>query len=111
MRPNDAPKAQPLRDALLGVKKEDDVAEAISAGPDSRLWLALASQKRKLGLAARKLLAKGGQLALKGVPDLSLDAMLRLAHAALLSQGAESWTAPVAGHRVHRYAFQGRRKG
>jgi pimeloyl-ACP methyl ester carboxylesterase len=83
------------------------VAEAISAGPDNQLWLALSMQRRKLSLAARKLLAKGGQLALKGVPDLSLDSMLRLAHAALLSQGAESWTAPLAGHRVHRYAFQG----
>jgi len=91
--------------------KEEDVAEAISAGPDNRLWLALATQRRKLGLAARKLLSKGGQLALKGVPDFSLDAMLRLAHAALLSQGAESWTAPLAGHRVHRYAFLGKGTG
>jgi pimeloyl-ACP methyl ester carboxylesterase len=57
------------------------------------------------------MLARGGQLALRGVPDLSLDLMLRLAHGALLAQGAESWTSRLQGHRVHRYAFNGTGNG
>src|SRR5438552_4254431 len=61
----------------------------------------------KIEMAARRL----RWLAFRGVPDLSLQAMLRVAHAAMLSQGAESWTASLAGHRVHRYAFHGRGKG
>jgi pimeloyl-ACP methyl ester carboxylesterase len=57
------------------------------------------------------MLARGGQLALRGVPDVPLDFLVRLAHGALLAQGAESWMAPLAGHRVHRYAFEGRGQG
>ncbi len=72
-----------------------------------RPWFALARHRRRLGLAARKLLSHGGLLALRAVPDVSLEAMARLAHGAMLARGAESWTAPVAGHRVHRYAFSG----
>lgn len=44
----------------------------------------------------------------RGVPDVSLDFLLRVAHAALLARGAESWFSRVAGHRVHRYAFAGK---
>lgn len=51
------------------------------------------------------------RLALRGVPDLSVQSLLRLAHAALLAQGAESWTSRLAGHTVHRYAFRGRGTG
>lgn len=79
--------------------------------PPRNLWLTLAQQRKKLGLAARRVLAQGGQLALRGVPDLSLDLMLRLAHGAMISRGAESWSSVLAGHRVQRYAFQGRGDG
>ena len=51
---------------------------SVTALEANRLWLALLTQRRKLGLAARQLLNKGGQLALNCVPDLSLEAMLRL---------------------------------
>src|SRR5204862_204041 len=82
------------------------LAEALERHPEPRrLWLVLASQRKRRGLAARRVLAQGGQLALRGVPDLSLDLMMRLAHGAMLAQGAESWTAPIHGQRVHRYAF------
>ena len=88
------------------------LAEALSAELGSgRLWLMVAAQKRRLGLAARRMLSQGGLLALRGVPDLSLELLMRVAHATLLAQGAESWTAPLAGHRVHRYAFAGRGHG
>jgi len=87
------------------------MTEALQDEPPRSLWLSLAMQKKRLGLAARHMLARGGQLALRGVPDLSLDLMVRLAHGALLAQGAESWTAPLAGHRAHRYAFDGRGDG
>jgi len=87
---------------------EERLAEALERREESRrLWLVLARQRRRLGLAARRVLAHGGQLALRGVPDLSLDLLMRLAHGAMLAQGAESWTASLHGHRVHRYAFQG----
>jgi len=89
----------------------DNVEQAAQWPHPSRLWLTLAVQRKKLSLAARRMLSQGGQLALKGVPDLSLDLMMRLGHAAMLAQGAESWTAPVGGHRVHRYAFAGAGKG
>lgn len=72
------------------------------------LWVTVAAQRKRLGLAARKVLSQGGLLALRGVPDLSMDLMGRLAHGALVAQGAESWIAPLAGHRVQRYAFAGR---
>jgi pimeloyl-ACP methyl ester carboxylesterase len=72
-----------------------------------RLWLMVAAHRRRLGLAARRMLSQGGLLALRGVPDLSLELMMRVAHATMLAQGAESWTAPLAGRRVHRYAFAG----
>jgi pimeloyl-ACP methyl ester carboxylesterase len=80
----------------------------------ARLWLSLASQRRKLGLSARRLLARSGAemqaLALRGVPDLRLEWLRRLSHAALIAQGAESWTGMLGGYRVHRYAFAGRGK-
>src|SRR5256885_2274256 len=60
--------------------------------------------QKRLALAARRL-------ALRAVPDLSLDSMVRLAHGAMLLRGAESWTAALAGHRVHRYAFDGKSDG
>jgi len=76
------------------------------------LWLSLAAQRRRLGLSARRLLKLSGaemqSLALRGVPDLHLDWLRRLSHAAFLAQGAESWTGTVGGRRVHRYAFEGR---
>jgi pimeloyl-ACP methyl ester carboxylesterase len=94
---------------------EDKLAQTVMQ-MDSRaaiggLWLALAAQRRRLGLAARRMLSEGGQLALRGVPDVSLELMLRLAHGALLAQGAESWISKVGGHLVHRYAFAGSGKG
>ena len=49
-------------------------------------------------------------LALRGVPDLRLEWLHRLSHAALIAQGAESWTGTLGGYRVHRYAFAGRGK-
>ncbi|HEY6911037.1 MAG TPA: alpha/beta fold hydrolase [Myxococcales bacterium] len=70
-------------------------------------WFALGRYRRRLGLAARRVLSQGGLLALRGVPDVSLGSMMRLAHGAMLAQGAESWTSAVGGHRVHRYAFTG----
>ena len=78
---------------------------------EAALWVAIASQRKRLGLAARKMLSQGGQLALRGVPDLSLDLMMRLAHGAMVAQGAESWLSSLAVHRVHRYAFSGSGKG
>ena len=48
---------------------------------------------------------------MRGVPDVPLELMLRLAHAALIARGAESWTSAVGGQRVHRYAFNGRGGG
>ena len=92
---------------------EEALAEALERRhPEPRkIWLALASQRKLLDRAARRMLARGGQLALRGVPDLSLDLMMRLAHGALLAQGAESWTSRLRGHRVHRYAFAGQRSG
>ena len=75
------------------------------------LWVVMAAQRRRLSMAARRMLSQGGQIALRGVPDLSLDLMQRLAHGAMLTQGAESWIAPLAGHRVQRYAFEGRGNG
>jgi abhydrolase domain-containing protein 6 len=87
---------------------EDKLAEALDQQTEPRrFWLAIASQRKRLGLAARRMLSQGGQLALRGVPDLSLDLLMRLAHGAMLAQGADSWTAPLSGHRVHRYAFAG----
>lgn len=92
---------------------EDALAEALEQRPPSprSLWLALATQKKRLSRAARRMLAHGGQLALRGVPDLSLELMTRLAHGALLAQGAESWSSHLRGHRVHRYAFAGQGQG
>ena len=90
---------------------ENKLAEAVAHEDGGRLWLSLASQRRRLSLAARRVLAQGGQLALRGVPDLSLDLLMRLAHAAMLAQGAESWTTSLAGQRVHRYAFTGHGRG
>jgi pimeloyl-ACP methyl ester carboxylesterase len=79
------------------------------------LWLTLAAQRRKLGLHARRLLARSTaemqMLALRGVPDLRIDSLRKLSHAALIAQGAESWTGTIAGYRVHRYAFAGRGSG
>src|ERR1700674_1045528 len=87
---------------------ESKLTEALAQESESRrLWLLVAAQRRGLGLAARRMLSQGGLLALRGVPDLSLDLMMRLAHGAMLAQGAESWTAPLHGHRGHRYAFTG----
>jgi len=82
---------------------------------EARLWLVLAAQRRKLGMHARRLLARSTiemqMLALRGVPDLRLEWLRRLSHAALLAQGAESWTGTIHGHRVHRYAFSGQGDG
>jgi 2-hydroxymuconate-semialdehyde hydrolase len=87
---------------------EQKLAQALEQQTEpARLWLLLATQRKRLGLAARRMLSQGGLLALRGVPDLSLELMMRIAHATMLAQGAESWTAPLRGHRVHRYAFTG----
>src|ERR1051325_7947906 len=90
-------------------------AAAQGRSREARLWLVLAAQRRKLGMHARRLLARSTiemqMLALRGVPDLRLEWLRRLSHAALLAQGAESWTGTVHGHRVHRYAFAGRGDG
>src|SRR5947209_15274327 len=95
-------------------------AHEIAPGPsvaerrarEARLWLVLAAQRRKLGMHARRLLARSTiemqMLALRGVPDLRLEWLRRVSHAALLAQGAESWTGTIGRHRVHRYAFSGR---
>ena len=91
--------------------------EAAAQGDPGRagFWLSLAGQKRKLDMAARKLLARSGAemqaLALRGVPDLRLEWLHRLSHAALIAQGAESWTGTLGGYRVHRYAFTGTGSG
>jgi len=90
---------------------EHKIAETIESEEPRRLWVSIASQRKRLGLAARRMLAHGGHLALRGVPDLSLDLMMRLAHGAMLAQGAESWTSSLNGHRVHRYAFAGHGDG
>jgi 3-oxoadipate enol-lactonase len=88
------------------------LAEVLAREPDAgRLWLSVAAQRKRLGLAARRMLSHGGLLALRGVPDVSLELMMRVAHAAMLAQGAESWTAALGGHRVHRYAFAGKGQG
>ncbi len=87
---------------------EEKLAEALEHPEEPRrIWLTIASQRRALGLAARRMLSRGGQLALRGVPDVPVELMHRLAHGAMLAQGAESWTAPLAGYRAHRYAFAG----
>jgi pimeloyl-ACP methyl ester carboxylesterase len=51
------------------------------------------------------------RLVLRGLPDLSLERMQRLAHGAMVVKGAESWLSSLAGHRVQRYAFAGEGKG
>jgi abhydrolase domain-containing protein 6 len=90
-------------------------AAAQGQSREARLWLRLAAQRRKLGMRARRLLARSTvemqMLALRGVPDLRLEWLRRLSHAALLAQGAESWTGSIGGRRVHRYAFTGRGTG
>src|SRR3954452_16902577 len=92
-----------------------DAAAARERSREARLWLRLAAQRRKLGLRARRLLARSTvemqMLALRGGPDLRLEWLRRLSHAALLAQGAESWTGSIGGRRVHRYAFPGRGGG
>src|SRR5713101_3260090 len=107
----------PLRGGA--VSREQEVERAVEAAAREEparasLWLSLAAQRRKLGLSARRLLQRSGTemqaLALRGVPDLRLDWLRRLSHAALIAQGAESWTGTLGGHRVHRYAFAGRGK-
>jgi pimeloyl-ACP methyl ester carboxylesterase len=98
------------------VTEQHEVERAVEAAAQgqpalAKLWLSLAAQKRKLGLSARRLLARSGAemqaLALLGVPDLRLAWLHRLSHAALIAQGAESWTGTLGGYRVHRYAFTG----
>jgi pimeloyl-ACP methyl ester carboxylesterase len=97
-------------------REVERAVEAAAQGQPARarLWLSLAAQRRKLGLSARRLLARSGAemqaLALRGVPDLRLEWLRRLSHAALIAQGAESWTGMLGGYRVHRYAFAGRGK-
>jgi pimeloyl-ACP methyl ester carboxylesterase len=90
-------------------------AAAQGRARDARLWLVLAAQRRRLGMQARRLLARSTvemqMLALRGVPDLHLEWLRRLSHAAFLAQGAESWTGTIGQKRVHRYAFTGRGKG
>jgi len=91
---------------------EDRLAQELEQQQEAgHFWLLIAAQKKRLGLAARRMLSNGGLLALRGVPDLSLELMMRLAHGAMLAQGAESWTASLNGHRVHRYAFAGQGEG
>ncbi len=91
---------------------ENRIAEILTRQPEAaRLWLLVAAQRKRLGMAARRMLSQGGLLALRGVPDLSLELMMRLAHGAMLAQGAESWTSSLDGHRVHRYAFAGHGDG
>src|SRR5438445_300007 len=108
-----------ILDELRGgpVSEDREVERAVEAAARgeparARLWLSLAAQRRRLGLSARQLLKRSGAemqaLALRGVPDLRLDWLRRVSHAALLAQGAESWTGTLGGHRVHRYAFAGR---
>ena len=104
--------------ALRGTKvnEEHEVQRAVEAAAQAearrgRLWLALAAQRRRLGLSARRILSVRGAevqaFALLGVPDLRLEWLRRLSHAALIAQGAESWTGMLGGYRVHRYAFEG----
>jgi len=93
----------------------DGVDSAAPAQPGrGRVWISLAAQRRRLQMSARQLLKRGGAevqaLALRGVPDVPLDWLRRVSHAAMLAQGAESWTGTLGGHRVHRYAFAGRGK-
>jgi pimeloyl-ACP methyl ester carboxylesterase len=101
------------------VKEERKVERALEAAARgeprrSRLWPSFAAQRRRLEVSARRLLKRSSAevqaLALRGVPDLRLDWLRRVSHAALLAQGAESWTGMLGGHRVHRYAFAGRGK-
>ena len=93
----------------------NQAAAAQGSARDARLWLVLAAQRRRLGMQARRLLARSTvemqMLALRGVPDLRLDWLRRLSHAALIAQGAESWTGTIGRQRVHRYAFTGRGNG
>jgi pimeloyl-ACP methyl ester carboxylesterase len=101
----------------MGAAEVDRAVEAAAKGDagHASLWLTLAAQRRKLGLHARRLLARSSaemqMLALRGVPDLRIDLLRRLSHAALIAQGAESWTGTIAGYRVHRYAFAGSGNG
>jgi pimeloyl-ACP methyl ester carboxylesterase len=102
---------------VTGAGQATRTVEATAAADRARrrVWLSLAAQRRKLEMSARQLLKRGGAemqaLALRGVPDVPLDWLRRVSHAAMLAQGAESWTGTLAGHRVHRYAFIGRGKG
>jgi hypothetical protein len=65
-----------------GVDQQGEVERAVEAAAQGQparasLWLSLAAQKRRLGLSARRLLARSGAemqaLALLGVPDLRLE--------------------------------------
>ena len=48
------------------------------------------------------------RLAFSGVPDLPTSWADKLSHTALVAQGAEQWTSMLGGHRVQRYAIDGR---
>ncbi|HYV68021.1 MAG TPA: alpha/beta fold hydrolase [Myxococcales bacterium] len=101
---------------MTGEREVEQAVEAAAREGSARasLWLSLAAQRRRLGMSARQLLKRSGaemqSLALRGVPDLRLDWLRRLSHAAFVAQGAESWTGTLGGRRVHRYAFAGRGK-
>lgn len=86
---------------------------AFAAGGIGHALLEMTGLRRKL--AEQREMARTrpdlGILALRGLPDLSLDWMVRFAHGAFLARGAESWTSTLVGHRVHRYAFAGRGTG
>src|SRR3954467_10903800 len=92
-----------------------DAAAARERSREARLWLRLAAQRRKRGMRARRLLARSTvemqMLALRGVPDLRLEWLRRLSHAALLAQGAESWTGSIGGGRGPPHAITGRGTG
>jgi len=52
-----------------------------------RLWLLVAAQKKRLGLAARRNALAGRVARASRVPDLSLELMMRLAHGAMAGPG------------------------
>src|SRR5258708_39305507 len=64
-----------MEDPNVAEQIADNVEQAAETPHPSRRWLTLAVQRKKLSLAARRMLSQGGQRALKGAPALSLDRM------------------------------------
>src|SRR5258707_14272499 len=75
---------------------ETRLADTLNAELGSgRLWLMVAAQRKKLGMAARRMLSHGGLLALRGGPDLSLELVIPVPPGTPTARGVENCNAPL----------------